>query len=209
VIYLQRPTELLLVRHGETEQNKNYIIQGHIDTDLNSEGIKKAAATAEFLKDFDYHHIYSSDLRRAKKTADFIADNLNLKINESKNIREINFGNWEGLNLDQIGDKYPEALAAWKKDPLTNGPPGGENITQFAARINSFFNEILDKHQGQKIIVVTHGGVIKMYLREVLEVNANGFEVFQIDNTSLTELKYYEDKVILSKLNFLVENNFE
>ena len=209
MIYLQRPTELLLVRHGETEQNKNYIIQGHTDTDLNAQGIKKAAATAEFLKDFDYHHIYSSDLRRAKKTADFIANHLNLEINESEKIREINFGNWEGLNLEEISDKFPEALKAWKEDPLTNGPPGGENITQFAARINMFFNELLEIHQGEKIIVVTHGGVIKMYLREVLEVNADSFEVFQIDNTSLTELKFYEENVILSKLNFLVENNFK
>lgn len=202
-------TELLLIRHGETESNKNYIIQGQTDTDLNASGIKKAAETAEFLKDYNYDHIYSSDLMRAKKTASFIADNLNLEIKESEKIREIHFGEWEGLNLEQIEEQYPEDMEAWREDPLTNGPPGGENITQFAARINYFFNEILEKHRGEKLIVVTHGGVIKMFLREILEVNTKSFRQFQIDNTSITELKFYDDDVVLSKLNYLVGENFD
>lgn len=202
-------TELLLIRHGETESNKKSIIQGQTDTDLNASGIKKAAETAEFLKDYSFDQIYSSDLMRAKKTASFIADKLNIEIKESEKIREIHFGDWEGLNLEQIAEKYPEDLEAWKKDPLTNGPPGGENITQFSARINYFFNELLEKHRGEKLIVVTHGGVIKMYLREILSVNTKSFRQFQIDNTSLTKLKFYDDSVVLSKLNYLVGENFK
>lgn len=202
-------TELLLIRHGETESNKKSIIQGQTDTDLNASGIKKAAETAEFLKDYRFDQIYSSDLKRAKKTASFIAAQLDIEIKESEKIREIHFGAWEGLNLKEIADQYPGDLEAWKNDPLTNGPPGGENITQFAARINYFFNELLEEHRGEKLIVVTHGGVIKMYLREILEVNTKSFRQFQIDNTSLTELKFYDDSAVLSKLNYLVGENFK
>ena len=67
----------------------------------------------------------------------------------------------------------------------------------------------VEKHRGEKLIVVTHGGVIKMFLREILEVNTKSFRQFQIDNTSITELKFYDDDVVLSKLNYLVGDNFK
>ncbi|ADQ13742.1 alpha-ribazole phosphatase [Halanaerobium hydrogeniformans] len=202
-------TELLLIRHGETDYNKNSIIQGQTDTELNESGIIKAEETAEFLKNYEFDHIYSSDLKRAKKTASFIADKLELEIKESKKIREIDFGDWEGLKLEEIVDQYPDDMEAWRIDPLNNGAPGGENITQFAARIKSFFDQLLEKHRGEKLIVVTHGGVIKLYLREVLAVQSKSFKQFQVDNTSLTEIKFYDDDAILSKLNYVVGENFK
>lgn len=202
-------TELLLIRHGETEYNKKSIIQGQVDTELNESGIKKAAETAQFLENYQFDHIYSSDLKRAKKTASFIADKLNLEIKESPKIREIDFGEWEGLKLEEIAAQDPENMAAWKNDPLSNGAPGGENITEFIKRINSFFDQLLEKHKGEKLIVVTHGGVIKMYLREILAVQSKSFKQFQIDNTSLTEIKFYDDYAILTKMNYLVGDNFK
>ena len=208
VIKMTTKTELLLIRHGETEYNKKSIIQGQTDTELNASGIKNAAKTAEFLKDYEFDHIYSSDLKRARKTASFIADKLDIEIKESKKLREIDFGDWEGLKLEEIAAQYPDNMEAWRIDPLTNGAPGGENLSEFAARINSFFNQLLEEHKGEKLIVVTHGGVIKIYLRDVLAVKSQNFKQFQIDNTSLTEIKFYDDDAILTKLNYLVGENF-
>ena len=191
------------------DNNKKSIIQGQTDTELNDTGIQKTVETALFLEDYRFDHIYSSNLKRARKTASFIADKLDIEIMESKKLREIDFAEWEGLNFEEIAAQYPDNMEVWKNDPLKNGAPGGENISEFAARINSFFDQLLEEHKGEKLIVVTHGGVIKIYLREVLSMKSKSFKQFQIDNTSLTELKFYDDNAILTKLNFLVGENFK
>nr|WP_255666836.1 alpha-ribazole phosphatase [Halanaerobium polyolivorans] len=202
-------TELLLIRHGETEWNKKLIFQGQSDIELNERGRKNSKKNAEFLKMLSYDHIYCSDLKRAKKTARFIAREMGKEIIEAKEIRELNFGEWEGLGFKEIENKYPEEFKAWKEDPLKNHPPGGEEVSKFNHRVNKFFNNIIKKHKGEKIIVVTHGGVIKTYLTEIIEVPPNRFWQFQIENNSLTEIKFFADSAILSKLNFLCGDNFK
>lgn len=195
-------TELYLMRHGETDWNKNSIFQGQTDIALNKKGIEEAKKTAQIFADLKLDFIYSSDLIRTKNTALFIARSKKMKINESKKIREISFGDWEGLNYKEIEKKFPDDLAKWKDDLINNNPTGGEKILNFKARIKDFFQEILNKHQGEKILVVTHGGVIKIYLTIVLAMKSKDFWKFQIDNCSITELKFYDNDPILSKLNF-------
>lgn len=195
-------TKLYLMRHGETDWNKNSIFQGQTDIDLNKKGVEEAKKAAHFFDNLKLDIIYSSDLVRAKNTAKFIGKEKEMKIIEHKKIREISFGSWEGLNYQEIEEKFPDNLAKWREDPLNNYPLGGEKIISFKSRIKDFFQKILVKHQGQKILVVTHGGVIKMYLTFVLAMNAKEFWKFQIDNCSITELKFYDNDPILSKLNF-------
>lgn len=195
-------TELYLLRHGKTEWNKNSIIQGQTDTKLNENGLKAASRAVDLFKEIELDFIYSSDLKRARKTAQFIAQDKNLAIRESSKIREIAFGDWEGLKYSQIKDKFPQRAVAWEEDPLQNSPNGGENLLDLKKRVDNFFQEILSKHQGGKILVVSHGGVIKTYLTSVLAIEVNKFWQFQIDNCSLTELKFYDQDPILSKLNF-------
>jgi alpha-ribazole phosphatase len=190
-------TKLYLMRHGETDWNKNSIFQGQTDIDLNKKGIEEAKKTAQVFDDLKLDFIYSSDLIRTKKTALFIARPKKMKINESKKIREISFGDWEGLNYKEIEEKFPDNLAKWRDDPLNNNPIGGEKLLNFKARIKNFFQEILTKNQGKKILVVTHGGVIKMYLTIVLAMKSKDFWKFQIDNCSITELKFYDNDPIL------------
>lgn len=195
-------TELYLLRHGETEWNKNSIIQGQTDTELNESGLKAARKAVDLFKEIELDYIYSSDLKRARKTAQFIAQDKNLAIRESSKIREIAFGDWEGLKYNQIKDNFPRRAAAWEEDPLHNSPNSGENLLDFKKRVDNFFQKILSKHQGGKILVVSHGGVIKTYLTSVLAIEVNKYWQFQIDNCSLTELKFYAQDPILSKLNF-------
>lgn len=195
-------TELYLMRHGETDWNKNSIFQGQTDIALNKKGIEEAKKAAQIFADLKLDFIYSSDLIRTKNTALFIARSKKMKINESKKIREISFGDWEGLNYKEIEKKFPDDLAKWKDDLINNNPTCGEKILNFKARIKDFFQEILNKHQGEKILVVTHGGVIKIYLTIVLAMKSKDFWKFQIDNCSITELKFYDNDPILSKLNF-------
>ncbi|WP_238524757.1 alpha-ribazole phosphatase [Halanaerobium hydrogeniformans] len=202
-------TKMLLIRHGETDWNKELIFQGHSDTELNEKGIKNAKKNAELLKDLNYDYIYCSDLKRAKDTAGFIADKLNKKIIESKEIRELDFGKWEGLDFKSIEEKYPDEFKAWQEDFLKNNPPGGEKISDFTERVNRFFKSVLKKHRDKKIIVVTHGGVIKTYLTEIMAVPKKRFWQFQIENNSLTEIKFTGEVAVLTKLNLLYSNNFK
>ncbi|MFP4021065.1 MAG: alpha-ribazole phosphatase [Halanaerobium sp.] len=198
-------TRLFLLRHGETDWNQKSIFQGQTDIDLNKRGRDQAQKTAEMLKKIEIEQIYSSDLKRAKNTARIIADQKNLKLRANKQLREIGFGDWEGLNFAEIKKEYPDLLVSWQQDPVHNSPPAGEKLLDFRLRVENFFKKIISSHQGDKILVVTHGGVIKAYLTAVLSIKPEKFWQFQIDNCSLTELKFYEQDVILSKLNFTNE----
>ena len=200
---------MLLIRHGETDWNKKLIFQGQSDTKLNEKGIKNAKKNAELLKDLNYDYIYSSDLKRAKDTARFIAREMGKEIIEAKEIREIHFGEWEGLDFKKTAKQYPAEFKAWQEDPYRNNPPGGERISEFTERVNLFFKNILKKHRAKKIIVVTHGGVIKSYLTEIMAVPKNRYWQFKIENNSITEIKFTGEAAVLAKLNFLSSENFK
>ena len=195
-------TRLYLLRHGETDWNQKSIFQGQTDIDLNKNGRDEAKKAADLFQEIALDQIYSSDLKRAKNTAQIIARKKNLKVRENKQLQEIGFGDWEGLSFVEIKNQYPAQAASWQQDPIHNSPPAGEKLLDFKARIKNSFAEIINKEQGNKILVVTHGGVIKVYLTEILSLKVEKFWQFQIDNCSLTELKIYDQDIILSKLNF-------
>ena len=195
-------TRLYLLRHGETDWNQKSIFQGQTDIDLNKRGREQAKKAAEITQKLEFDQIYSSDLKRAKNTALMISREKNSEIKESKQLREMNFGDWEGLSFAEIKKQYSDLASAWQQDPVHNYPPGGEKLSDFKFRIEAFFQKIIERYQGNKILVVTHGGVIKLYLTAVLSIKLENFWQFQIDNCSLTELKIYDQEIILSKLNF-------
>lgn len=195
-------TRLYLVRHGETDWNQKSIFQGQTDVDLNKKGRDQACKTAELFQEIEIDQIYSSDLKRAKNTARLIVRDKNLEVRENKQLREVSFGDWEGLSFAEIKKQYPDQVVSWQQDPIHNSPPAGEKLLNFKLRIEDFFEKIISRHQGDKILVVTHGGVIKVYLTAVLSIKPKNFWQFQIDNCSLTELKFYDQEIILSKLNF-------
>lgn len=196
-------TTLYLLRHGETDWNKKSIFQGQTDIKLNETGLKRAQKNAEFFKKINISTIYSSDLKRAEKTASFTAEAKNLILKKEPELREIAFGRWEGLDYQEIQNKYPQEFAAWQKDPEKNPPAGGESLVEFKKRINNFFKKVIAKNQGKKILVVTHGGVIKVYLTIILAVESKNLWQFQIDNNSITKIKFYDQDPILSKLNLI------
>jgi len=195
-------TKLYLLRHGETDWNQKSIFQGQTDIDLNQSGQNDARKAVEIFKDLKLNQIYSSDLKRAQNTAIMISEDKNMEIKVDKQLREISFGDWEGLKFKEIKDQFPKMIVDWQKDPLHYSPPAGENLIDFKKRIVNFFKKMIQKNKGDKILVVTHGGVIKVYLTAILSIDPKNFWQFQIDNGSLTEIKFYDEDIILSKLNF-------
>jgi broad specificity phosphatase PhoE len=152
-------TTLLLVRHGETDWNRDGRWQGHSDTHLNDAGREQARQVAADLGHVDA--IYASDLTRARETAEIIAADLGLDVRTDARLRERSFGAWEGLSMPEIEEQFGDALARWR---LGDGPGAddAEPFEAFAERVREFVEEILARHPDEAVLVVSHGGSIRV-----------------------------------------------
>jgi broad specificity phosphatase PhoE len=149
---------LLLVRHGETDWNRDGRWQGHSDTHLNESGREQAARLADELDGVDV--IYSSDLARARETAEIVAERVDLPVHLDPRLRERSFGAWEGKTGPEIESEFAAAHAQW----LAGGPGAddAEPFAEFAARVESFLAEVVARHPDETVLIVAHGGSIRV-----------------------------------------------
>lgn len=158
-----RKVNLYLVRHGHTIWNETGRYQGHADIPLSSAGREAVRATAERLSGIKFDAIYASDLSRARETAQILLEHLCLhgvEIIYRKDLREMNFGEWDGLTYSQILARWGSLITSWLADPRSVVPPGGERVEDFEARVLAGLSEIVAGNAGGNVMVVTHGGVI-------------------------------------------------
>ena len=155
---------LYLIRHGETKLNKEFRFIGRTDPALSEQGEAQARALAERLAGDNISAIYASDLLRAVQTASIIAVDSGVDVVEIAGLREIDFGNWEGLSYNEIMEHDKEVLDSWIENPTGVDIPGGESWHDFAARINAAFDDIIKNTDGKAIALVTHGGPIKLLM---------------------------------------------
>ncbi|KOF56599.1 MULTISPECIES: histidine phosphatase family protein [Clostridium] len=183
-------TTLYLVRHGETEWNALGKFQGSKDIVLSPQGINQAQYVSNRLKDkFDY--IYSSPLKRAYKTASIIALESNKEAKILNNLREIDFGDWEGFTVKEIKAKFPKEFEIWRSD--TNKGPicGGElSIKNATIRSRNAILSTVEKHKGKRIVMVAHGGIIKAGLIGIFEWNMTMYHKIILGNTSICQLNF-------------------
>jgi broad specificity phosphatase PhoE len=166
-----------LVRHGQTDLNKKYVMQGHTDQPMNTKGRTQIQRLATKLQTVPFSAYYSSDLQRAIESAHILTQSKPMPIQIDPRLRERNYGSWEG----SFGLTYGLSPSKYKKD--VESP---ENMRQ---RIFSFLQDITKQYQGQYVLVVAHGGVIDTILRTIL---AHPFKMFRIPNGSLTCIVYQE-----------------
>jgi broad specificity phosphatase PhoE len=150
-------TTLILARHGETDWNREGIWQGHGDPPLNDLGRRQAAELAERLADVEIHALYSSDLRRAYETAEIIGAAKGLEITAEPDLREMDVGSWSGLTSEEIATQFPG---------MTHHD--GEEREAFDARAVGVVRRIAGVHEGCRVLVVTHGGVVRALQRHAL-----------------------------------------
>lgn len=163
--------KLFLIRHGQTLWNKEGKYQGDKDIDLTRVGINQAKLAAKYLSRVDFSNIYSSPLRRAIDTANIINKTKNLKIIARENLKEINFGKWEGMKFDEINKMFHEDYQKWLGDPYNNCPTGGESFKQVKERAAAEIDNIVNENEdGSSVAVVTHGGVILSLLVHWLQI---------------------------------------
>ncbi|HSM71049.1 MAG TPA: histidine phosphatase family protein [Anaerolineales bacterium] len=150
-------TQFCLVRHGQTDWNLEGRYQGQSDVPINNKGIEQAESLIEKLKDQNFSAIYVSDLKRAKQTAEPIANMLGLPIQVEPRLREINQGEWEGVLVDDIKARYDEVWSQRTVDPANVRPPGGETVREVATRVYAALDDISRLFPTGRVLIVFHG----------------------------------------------------
>lgn len=185
-------TQVIIVRHGQTEWNIANIRQGHLDSPLTEEGIAQAKALARRLMREKFSVIYSSDLGRAMQTARIIAEATGHPIIGDARLRERHLGIFQGLSSQEIKEKFPEEYKLHR----TLGPnyviPAGESVQQQVARNVAYLNEIAARHLGESILVITHGGVLSGLFRHTFSIPFEAPRRFEFTNAGLNVFMYEE-----------------
>jgi broad specificity phosphatase PhoE len=192
---------LLLVRHGLTEWNATGRSQGHSDVPLADEGRRMARALAARLEPVGIDAAVASDLCRARETAEIVLGARSLPIETTPALRELSLGAWEGLTSEDIGRDFPEARAAWVSAASTARPPDGETMSELQARVAACIDGLADRHQGQTLLVVSHGYAILTYVCLLLGLPLDQFRSLWIDPTGLTEVRFRGGRRSLRRLN--------
>jgi probable phosphoglycerate mutase len=178
-------TELIVVRHGETIWNSQARIQGHQDSELTPVGLGQAKAIAGRLAKMKFHALYSSDLKRAQRTAECIAELTGHKIILDDRLRERNMGIFEGLTREEILEKFADEYANIRAHEPTYSIPGGESLQDKYNRTIGCFVDIVNTNPGKVVVVVTHGGVLDDLIRFTLEIPLTKPRKFRLFNAGL------------------------
>lgn len=195
---------LLLARHGATAHNAEARFTGQAEVGLSALGHRQAEALATALahephEPFDA--LVTSDLRRARETAEPIAQRTGLPIVEDPDLREIALGAWEGRTLDEVADCEPEVWAAWQRGDPGAAPRGGEPVPEFAERVGRALARWQEQLPDGHILWITHGGVIALAVCLALDANLGRRSLIRRDNASLTELVTTARGIVVSRLN--------
>jgi alpha-ribazole phosphatase len=184
---------VILVRHGETEWNKDKRYQGHHDVALSEVGRKQAGKVARRLRSEKVDAVYASDLSRAYETAATIAREHNLAVEKVPGLREVHFGEWEGLSRAEIIEKHGAVYDRWQENPLATKLPGGESAREVQVRALAALEKIVSDHRaGETVVIVAHGGAICSILCHYLQC---GFWECLLGNTGFSVLEFGPDGV--------------
>lgn len=193
-------TEIIIVRHGETEWNVGEIFRGRIDIDLNETGIKQAELLAEYLSKQKIDAIYSSPLKRALRTAEIIAGYHNLNVDIAPSLIDFDYGKWQGLAHQEVKDKYKELYAVWIKRPDQVKIPAGESLHDVRERVMIVVTNIITRYQGT-VILVSHRVVNKILICALLGLDNSHFWRIKQDTCGITTFTYENEQFILTKHN--------
>lgn len=187
-------TRIIAVRHGETAWNVDTRIQGHLDIPLNDTGLWQARQLGRALTEERVAAIYSSDLQRAWATAQAVAQTTGAELHPTRGLRERSFGNFQGRTFHQIESESPEQALRWRKrDPHFVPDGGGESLVTLRERIACTVDEIADRHRGQQIVLVAHGGVMDMLYRLATRLDLQAPRTWQLTNAAINRLLWTGD----------------
>jgi probable phosphoglycerate mutase len=183
------PTRLCLVRHGETEWNAQGRVQGQLDIPLSDVGVAQARAVARVLAGESFSALYSSDLVRVRQTAQPSAEKLSLRIILEPALRERHYGVFQGLTYSDAKERIPEGYARFKaKDPHF-AFESGESLSAFHERALACIGDLARRHQGESLLIFTHGGVLDSVYRHATGRGLSTPRDFEIPNAALNRVE--------------------
>jgi broad specificity phosphatase PhoE len=182
--------QIVLVRHGATDWNLQGRCQGATDRWLSEVGVRQAEQIATLLSDENPAAVYSSDLLRARQTAEIISRPHGLPVMIEEDIRELDHGELEGLTFNEIKQNYSQFLVRWRSEPAEIRVPGGEKLIDVAERAWQGVNRIAERHSSARsIVVVSHNFPILAIVCRVTGTHLNDYRSFHLDPCSITRLQ--------------------
>jgi phosphoserine phosphatase len=195
---------VLLLRHAETEWNRERRFQGWRDVPLSATGRGQAESAARLLAATRIDAVWSSPLARARDTAAIIAAPHGLAVQESEAFREMGFGDWEGLTRDEVRERFPDAHRAWAETPHEAAWPGAETLAAVRARALAGLEALRAAHAGQTVCLVSHGITGRILILEALGLGPDRLWSFQLSSTGISELEFRDDWTTLHRMNSLI-----
>ncbi|HEX5131715.1 MAG TPA: histidine phosphatase family protein [Candidatus Krumholzibacteria bacterium] len=180
---------IYLIRHAETAFNRVGRIQGHSESSLSRLGTQQARRVGARLDYVDFSAIYASPAKRALQTAR-LAFGRGVQVDAREGLREINLGAWEGLKASTLRERYPRQVHLWFHRPSAVRIEGAETVGQFRRRVVGEMNRIRREHTSGELAVITHGGVICVYLTSLLGMKLDDLWQFKIRNASVTRVLF-------------------
>ncbi len=192
---------LYLVRHGQTDWNCHRRYQGQRDVPLNATGRQQARRVVRALEGIGLEAVYASDLLRARQTAQPLARERGLDVILLPALREMDFGEWEGLTRAEVIERYPDEVRTWYRDWSSVQVPGGETVAGFVERVLTAFEAIVKRHPQGQVAVVSHGGPLRVYLCSVLGLEMSSLWEFGQETACINEVRYEATGPRLLRLN--------
>jgi broad specificity phosphatase PhoE len=195
-------TRLLLVRHAEVEKRYHKIFGGTIDMNLSPRGHEQAKMLAKFLRAKKFAAICASPMKRVQQTLAPVLKNGAPPQKILPDLREVDFGDWTGLNWEQVCAKFHLLTHEWLDHIERGVAPKGENGARFRARVEPCLRQIIKNHPGQTVGIFCHGGVIRMILSILLKLPLPKTNIFEIEYASVTQIALQANHAEIELLNF-------
>ncbi|MBB6560659.1 putative phosphoglycerate mutase [Acidovorax soli] len=190
-------TRIIAVRHGETAWNVDTRIQGHLDIPLNETGQWQARQLAQALAGEAIDAIYASDLQRAFATAQAVADATGAPITPEQGLRERSFGHFQGRTFKEIEAELPDDARRWRTREPDYTPEGGESLVMLRERIERTVFALAEKHPGEQVLMVAHGGVLDVLYRLATRQEIQAPRTWQLSNAAINRLLWTPDGLTL------------
>jgi len=196
-------TTVYLTRHGQTKWNSAGRMMGWADEDINELGRAQAERLAVRMGKMHLDAIYTSPLKRAVTTSAIVGKSHGLEPVPVQGLIEINYGVWEGLPRTEVRKRWPELQQQLHDDPSELAIPGGETFKQLEVRVVGAFNEMVKAEEGREILMVSHQGILKVLVAQLMGISYRDWGKFEIRNASLSTLTINNGHIHLITLNDL------
>lgn len=193
--------KLILVRHALTVDNQKSRLSGHIDSSISEEGKEQIDKITNYLKDFDIDKIYTTTSSRTKDTVKKLSELKSIEIIEKESLKEISFGDFEGLTFDEIKDKYPKEFQDMIEKGYEYKYPNGESLIDSYNRVCIELDNIISNNDNRTILICSHGGTIRNIITYLISNSYKYHWNFKIDNGSVTILEVQDGFTVITSMN--------